>query len=77
MKTKRQIKKNQLETRYNFAKQIRLLREGKGFSIKEFSQQIHISETYLQKLELGEVENIGVIFSLAQFFDKKVEIKFI
>ena len=37
MKTRKQIKKNQVETRYNFARQIRLLRESAGLSIKEMA----------------------------------------
>ncbi|MBO7556613.1 MAG: helix-turn-helix domain-containing protein [Alphaproteobacteria bacterium] len=77
MKTRKQIKKNQVETRYNFARQIRLLREGAGLSIKEMAQQIFISETFLQKQELGEIEHIGTIFAIAQFFDKKVEINLV
>ena len=77
MKTRKQIKKNQVETRYNFARQVRLLREGASLSIKEMAQQIFISETFLQKLELGEIEHIGTIFAIAQFFDKKVEINLV
>ena len=74
MKTKKQIRKIQLETRYNFARQVRLLRENMGFSVKEFAQESHIPEKVIQQLELGKIENIGTIFALAQFFNKKVEI---
>ena len=77
MKTKKQIRKNQLETRYNFARQVRVLREAAGLSVKELSQQMNMPESFLQKLELGQVENIGTIFAVAQFFDKKVAINFI
>ncbi len=77
MKTKKQIRKNQLETRYNFARQVRVLREAAGLSVKELSQQINMPESFLQKLELGQVENIGTIFAVARFFDKKVAINFI
>ena len=77
MKTRKQIRKNQVDTRYNFARQVRLLREGVGLSIKELAEQIFISETFLKKLELGEVEHIGTIFAIAQFFDKKVEINLV
>ncbi len=71
MKTRKQIRKIQLETRYNFARQVRLLREGMGFSLKEFAQESHIPEKIIQQLELGKIENIGTIFALAQFFNKK------
>ena len=74
MKTRKQIRKIQLETRYNFARQVRLLREGMGLSVKEFAQESHIPEKVIQQLELGKIENIGTIFSFAQFFNKKVEI---
>jgi len=77
MKTKKQIRKNQLKTRYNFARQVRVLREAAGLSVKELSQQINMPESFLQKLELGQVENIGTIFAVARFFDKKVAINFI
>jgi len=77
MKTRKQIRKIQLETRYNFARQVRLLREGAGLSVKEFAQESHIPEKVIQQLELGKIENIGTIFFFAQFFDKKVEINLI
>ena len=74
MKTRKQIRKIQLETRYNFARQVRLLREGAGLSVKEFAQESHIPEKVIQQLELGKIDNTGNIFALAQFFNKKVEI---
>ena len=76
MQDKKIFKRNQLETRYNFARQLRLLREEKGLSVKEFAKEIHMLEKYIWQLELGKIENFGAIFALAQFFDKKVKIEF-
>ena len=69
-----QYKDNQLETRYNFALQIRGLREASGLSIKEMSEKSGIIERHIKQMELGKIESIGAIFNLARFFDKKVEI---
>ena len=76
MQDKKTFKKNQLETRYNFARQLRLLREEKGLSVKEFAQASNIFEKHIWELELGKIENFGAIFALAQFFEKKVKIEF-
>jgi len=77
MQTKSQFKTNQTETKYKFARQVRLLRESAGLSVKELAQQTHMIERHLQELELGKIDNIGNIFALAQFFDKKVEINLV
>ena len=37
MQTKNKFQTRQLETRYNFVQQVRLLRESKGLSTKEFA----------------------------------------
>lgn len=77
MKKDSQYKDNQLETRYKFARQVRCLREGAGLTIKEMAEKSGIMERHIKQMELGKIENIGPVFNLARFFDKKVEINLV
>lgn len=76
MQDKNQFKDNQLETRYNFANQVRTLREGLGLSITEMSAKSGMMKRHIRQMELGKLESIGAIFDIARFFDKKVKIEF-
>ena len=77
MQTKNKFQTRQLETRYNFAQQVRLLRESKGLSTKEFAREINVLEKYVLRIELGKFDSLAEIFALARYFDKKVEINLV
>ena len=77
MQTKNKFQTNQLETRYNFARQVRLLRESNGLSTKEFAQELNVGEKYILQIELGKFTSLSEIFALARYFDKKVEINLV
>lgn len=77
MQTKNKFQTNQLETRYNFARQIRLLRESKGLSVAEFAQELSVAEKYVLRMELEKFDSLAEIFALARYFDKKVDINLV
>ena len=76
MQDRKTFKKNHLEMKYNFGRQVRLLREAAGFSLAELSVQTKIKVEHLQEMELGKFYVIGWVFQLAKFYDKKVRIEF-
>jgi transcriptional regulator with XRE-family HTH domain len=42
----------------DLGKRIRMIREKKGFTVKEFAQKIGVSAGYLSNLETGKTDNI-------------------
>jgi len=76
MQDRKTLRRNRIEMKYNFALQVRQMREAAGLSIKELAAQIFVSENSVRQLELGGIHDWGMIFAIAQFFDKKIRIEF-
>ena len=53
MQTRKIFKQNQHETAYNFARQVRRLREERGLTIEEVSARSRIPLFKLQRMETG------------------------
>lgn len=70
------FKINKCETSYNFAEQLRRMRQEKGLSLKELAVHAQIDISLLQRMELGYFEDWGSLYSLAKFFDRKIRIEF-
>ena len=76
MQNKKIFRKNKIEMQYNFARQIRQMRENIELSVGQLADEIHVPEQYIRRLELGYIQDWGLIFAIAQFFDKKIKIEF-
>ncbi len=69
-------RRNKDEFIYNFAEQVRKLRENSNLSIEELSLGSNIAMTTLKKMELGHFNDWEKIFRLARFYDKKIRLEF-
>lgn len=76
MQTRKIFKQNQHETAYNFAQQVRRLREERGLTIEEVSARSRIPLFKLQRMETGYFADWGRILNYAKFFDRKIRIEF-
>ena len=76
MQTRKIFKRNRYETAYNFARQVRRMREERGLTIEELSEVSNIPLNILQKLEMGCFEDWGKNYAFAKFFDRKIRIEF-
>ena len=75
MQNKKIFLKNKIEMQYNFARQIRQMRENIELLVRQLADE-HVPEQYIRRLELGYIQDWGLIFAIAQFFDKKIKIEF-
>ena len=76
MQNKKIFRNNKVETQYNFARQIRQMRENAELSVEQLAQEMKIDQSYIRRLELGYIQDWGLIFAIAQVFDKKIRIEF-
>ena len=76
MQTRKIFRRNRYETAYNFARQVRRMREERGLTIEELSEVSKIPLNILQKLEMGYFEDWGTLYNYAKFFDRKIRIEF-
>ncbi len=76
MQDKKTFKKNHWELKYDFGRQVRLLRENTELSFAELSMKTGIGIESLKAMELGNFHLLGFVFKLAKFYDKKVKIEF-
>nr|QIM10580.1 hypothetical protein PlAlph_4720 [uncultured Alphaproteobacteria bacterium] len=76
MQIKKIFKRNRCETAFNFALQVRQLREERGLTVEELAQESGIPVCILQRMEMGCFEDWGRNFSFAKFFDRKIRIEF-
>lgn len=76
MLDKKKHRQNMRKLRYQLSSDIRSLREAHNFSIEELSFQAHIPIRIMQELELGNLDRIDAIYSIAKFFNKKIRIEF-
>ena len=72
----REYKVNKVEFCYNFAEQVRWLRESNKLSFEEISQGTGIPIINLKRLELGQGKDWGDILQLAKFYEKKIRLEF-
>jgi len=76
MQVKKIFKNNKCETAFNFAQQVRKLREERGLTVEEAAEGSKIPVYTLRLAEMGHFEDWGTIYGIAKFFDRKIRIEF-
>ena len=76
MLSKIESRKNIREFHYNFAEELRRLRNSKNLSLEHLAFYSCVPVHKLRDLEIGQNKDWGTIFQLARYYEKKIRLEF-